>query len=126
MILDSNIIIYASTPDYPELLLYLKEHESDLRVSSVAKLEVLGYHKLQVEEKEFLENFFMTIPILSISESIIERAILLKQQRKMSIGDSIIAATGLLNNLPIFTDNEDDFKDIENLNVITLKEIVNK
>ena len=44
----------------------------------------------------------------------------------MSIGDSIIAATGLLNNLPIFTDNEDDFKDIENLNVITLKEIVNK
>lgn len=126
MILDSNIIIYASAPDYTELLLYLKENESDLRVSAVSKLEVLGYQKLQADEKEFLENFFITIPILSISESVIERAIFLKQQRKMSIGDSIIAATGLLNNLPIFTDNEDDFKDIENFKVITLKEIVNK
>lgn len=42
----------------------------------------------------------------------------------MSLGDSIIAATGLIENLPIFTNNENDFIGIENLEIISMKSVI--
>ena len=42
----------------------------------------------------------------------------------MSVGDSIIAATTLLENDILLTNNEDDFKEITNLRVIAMKEIM--
>jgi len=47
MILDSNIIIYASKLTYPSLLSYLKDNENSLTTSAICKIEVLGYHQLK-------------------------------------------------------------------------------
>ena len=63
--------------------------------------------------------------ILPIDEAVIAEAIRLRQQRKRSLGDSIIAATGLLCNLPVLTNNFADFSDIDGLRVIALADIVN-
>ncbi|WP_374757388.1 hypothetical protein [Fibrivirga algicola] len=48
----------------------------------------------------------------------------LRQQRKRSLGDSIIAATALVHKLPVVTNNIDDFSTIEGLTVITLADIL--
>lgn len=48
----------------------------------------------------------------------IERAIRLRQQKKMKLGDAIIAATALEFGLPLVTRNVDDFKHVAGLEII--------
>ena len=56
MIIDSNIIIYASKLTYPFLLSFLREQEATLKTSAICQIEVLGYHQLKKIEKLYLEN----------------------------------------------------------------------
>jgi predicted nucleic acid-binding protein len=49
---------------------------------------------------------------------VIERAIRLRQQKKMKLGDAIIAATALEFGLPLVTRNVDDFKHVAELEII--------
>lgn len=56
MLIDSNIIIYATQPEYPELRNFIEINAPF--ISAVSYVEVLGYHKLNEQEKQFLEIFF--------------------------------------------------------------------
>jgi toxin FitB len=56
--------------------------------------------------------------VLPVNEDVIAQAILLKQAKKMSLGDAIIAATALVFNQPVVTRNTADFLHIPNLTVI--------
>lgn len=123
MILDSNIVIYSILPEYEELRNFLKKQEYELAVSVITKLEVLGYHRLAQDEKEILTHFFSVTKQIPISEAILEKAIYFKQLKKMSIGDAIIAATAVLENDILFTNNEEDFENIEGLRVKAMKSI---
>ena len=44
MIVDSNAIIYSADPKYNNLRAYLKKHETELQISQITKVGVLGYH----------------------------------------------------------------------------------
>ena len=116
MLLDSNIIIYSTNPLYDSLQIFIAQN--DCCVSLISKLEVLGFQNLQEKDKKILEDFFETAEtIVPISDEIIERAIQLRQQRKMSLGDAIIAATALEYNLTLVTANTKDFNWITSLNI---------
>ena len=65
-----------------------------------------------------------TTLILPITDEVIAEAIRLRQQRKRSLGDLIIAATSLLCKLPILTNNTADFEDIAGLEVISLESVL--
>ena len=114
MILDSNIIIYRSK-GIPMKGLF---DFSTVCVSIVSKIEVLGFPKLSLADKLEYELFFEGIPVLSISEEIANLAIKHKQIRNVSLGDSIIAATALVNDLTLVTANTKDFKWIEGLKLL--------
>ncbi len=123
MILDSNIIIYAHQPQYFNLFKFLKENEEKLCVSAISQLEVLGYHQLKKVERYYYEQFFDNIRILQINDAVIVKAIELKQQRRMTIGDAIIAATGIVNELPILTNNTKDFYKID-VEIISMSDLI--
>ena len=53
--------------------------------------------------------------VLPLTESVEERAIALRQERKMGLADAIIAATALVHGLTFVTRNVDDFKHIARL-----------
>ena len=125
MILDSNIIIYANEPENRPLRLYLDARRSDLQASIISKLEVLGFPRITPIDKQDLTSFMDAMSILPIDEAVIAEAILLRQQRKRSLGDSLIAATALLYNLSLLTNNVADFSDIDGLRVIALADILN-
>ncbi len=116
MLLDSNLIIYASKPGYDDLRNWMIHQP--VCVSALSQLEVLGYHRLIQEDRRFFVDFFSVLPVLPITFEVIDQAISLRQQRKMSLGDATIAATALVNNLPIATHNVSDFRWIPNLVVI--------
>ena len=125
MILDSNVIIYSVQLGYETLYDFLEQNKGDLQASLITQLEVLDFHRIKSDDKADFEFFFASVPVLPIDEKIITEAIRLRQQRKRSLGDSIIAATGLLYNLPLLTNNVVDFTDIDGLQVIALADILN-
>ncbi len=106
-ILDSNIIIYATQSNYSYLLPLLQK--SDSYVSEIIKLEVLGYHKFSDSTKQDMTILFSILNIIPIDSAIIDKAIEFRQLKKMSTGDSIIAATASINSFEIVTRNLSDF-----------------
>ncbi|MEB3295843.1 MAG: type II toxin-antitoxin system VapC family toxin [Synechococcales bacterium] len=116
MLLDSNLIIYASKPGYDDLRDWMSHHP--ICASALSQLEVLGYHRLIEKDRRFFMTFFSALPVLPITSEVIEQAIALRQQRKMTLGDATIAATAIINNLAIATHNSSDFEWIPNLVVI--------
>jgi predicted nucleic acid-binding protein len=112
-LVDSNILIYAATPEFP-LLKELLEQE-DIAVSELTKLEVLGFRNLTEEAEEYFIAVFALVTVLPISPEIINRAIELRQQSNMKSADSIIAATALLHCTELITRNTGDFDHIPDL-----------
>ena len=124
MLLDSNIIIIASKLAQTKLLSYLKNNEKDLQVSIVAQIEVLGYHQLKQVEKTFLENFFNAIFVIPLNDLVAAKAIELRQRKPISLADSIIAATALIYDLTVFTENVKDYAGVKGLKVQSIKDIL--
>jgi toxin FitB len=115
MLLDSNILIYSVNPAYPQLRDLVADKASV--VSAVSYVEVLGFHKLPPAEKLDLEQVFAAIAILPITRAVMDGAVHLRQQRKMTLGDSLIGATALIHNLTLATHNTSDFAWIKGLTV---------
>jgi predicted nucleic acid-binding protein len=116
MLLDSNIIIYAAKPEYAVLLDFIAKHAP--AVSAISRLEVLGYHLLNHQDRSNFEDFFAVATILSISDSVLSKAIELRQMRKMSLGDAIIGGTALVHEQALVTRNVADFDWIDDLPLI--------
>jgi toxin FitB len=100
-ILDSNIVIYATQSAFGYLLPFL--HDPNNYVSEITKLEVLGYHGFDRATKQAMKDLFDTLQIIPINSTIIDKAIELRQMRKMSIGDSIVGATTLINGFELIS-----------------------
>lgn len=87
-------------------------------VSAFTMLEVLGYPSLAPVDKIYFETAFQMLEVLEINLPILNRAIALRQQKKMTPGDAIIAATALLFGCEIYTRNESDFNWVDGLKVV--------
>jgi toxin FitB len=116
MLLDSNIVIYAAQPEHPQLRRLIAERAP--AVSAVSYVEVLGYHRLGPVERQFFEAFFAQADVLPLSLPVLDRAVQLRQVRKLKLGDSLVAGTALAHGLPLVTRNVDDFAWISDLTVI--------
>lgn len=107
MLIDSNLIIYAIQPSHTQLRSWLVDYAT--HYSAITRLETLGYHRLIDVEKEAIIRILDTLDILMITQATLEIAITLRQFRKMSLGDALIAATCLEHNLALATANIKDF-----------------
>nr|WP_211173490.1 type II toxin-antitoxin system VapC family toxin [Brasilonema bromeliae] len=56
-----------------------------------------------------MEQFFATVTILPLSQPVLDRAVQLRQQRRMWLGDAMIAGTALAHNRTLVTRNITDF-----------------
>ncbi len=110
MLIDSNIIIYAAQPKHSALRDFIAEHAP--AVSAVSYVEVLGYHQLTEPERRHFESFFNAAVVLPISDEVLRKAVELRQSRKMSLGDALVAGTALANDLTLVSRNTKDFSSI--------------
>ncbi|MEG4087322.1 type II toxin-antitoxin system VapC family toxin [Microcoleus sp. POL10_C6] len=116
MLLDSDIIIYASQPENSQIRHFIGEN--DIVVSAISYVEVLGYHGLTEEYRLYFEEFFGVVEVIPISNAVLERAVLLRQIRIMTLGEAIIAATALVYGRTLVTRNIGDFRWIAELTLI--------
>ena len=117
MLIDSNIIIYAARPEHENLRHFI----ADIRppaVSAVSYVEVLGYHNLTKADQGLFEEFFASSVILPISQGVIEQAVQLRQERRITLGDSLVAGTALIHQRSLVTRNTKDFIWINDLEIL--------
>jgi len=84
----------------------------------VSYVEVLGYHGLSTAEESLLRQFFTISTLLPIDQDVLDEAARLRQRRKMSLGNALVAATARVYDLPLLTHNLADFDWIEGLVVV--------
>jgi len=116
VLLDSNIIIYSAQPEHAQLRELIAENAP--AVSALSYLEVLGYHLLTEQQRQYFEEFFQVAQVLPISQDVLNQAVILRQQRRMTLGDAIIARTALVHGLTLITRNTDDFRWIAQLELL--------
>jgi predicted nucleic acid-binding protein len=116
MLLDTNIIIYAMRPEHADLRQFIADNNP--AVSAVSYVEALGFHRLGPDERLALEEFFAAAVMLPLTQAVLDRAVQLRQARKMSLGDALVAATALVNFRQLITRNVSDFSWVPGLVVI--------
>jgi toxin FitB len=112
-IIDSNLLIYSAEAEYSYLRTLLRS--PDVYVSAVSKVEVLGFHKITTTDKLYFEALFRRVAQIPMDDEILNKAIELRQTKRMSTGDAIIAATALIHRAVIYTRNTKDFEFIDDV-----------
>ena len=121
-LIDSNVIIDYSAgrlpPEGCSFIEYL--FNNDFLTSVVVKIEVLGFNDI-ADNILFLDEFLKTATLIPLDDSITKETIMLRRKnRKLKLGDAIIAATANVHNLTLITRNVKDFRDINGLAVLNL------
>ena len=113
-LIDTNVVIDALGDVMPE---DIKQKIIKLPpiVSAVTYMETLGWHQANASQLRILQRFMDVATILPIDRPVIETTVRLRQQKKIGLGDAIIAATAIVHNMVLVTRNVSDFKSINNL-----------
>lgn len=116
ILLDSNILIYSVQKEHEALRHWILSIEPSYSI--ISKVEVLGYWNISPLQAQAIDNILKSMRELLITTKQCERAIALRQDKKMSLGDALIAATALEYELCLATRNTKDFDWIPNLSLI--------
>ena len=118
-LIDTNIIIYFLDGQIPE-----KQRskvatifKKSFNVSTITRIEVLGWHKISGEEKGKILDFMNHSTTFFLDKQIQDQSIEIRQMKKINTPDVIIAATALINDFIVVTRNESDFKGITDLTI---------
>ena len=115
-LLDTNIVIYsfdAGDRVAPEFI-----GANRVSCSVISRIEALGTSKVTDPVARLLRRFFDEAPVFDLDEPTIEMTIVLRQRRAIKLGDAIIAATAIVNDLTLATRNVKDFAWIDELKLI--------
>jgi hypothetical protein len=94
---------------------------SQLYISFVTELELLGYKVITSREQNNIKLFLKECIIIDINEEIKKLTIQIKQKNQMKLPYSIIAATALFIEIPLLTADK-GFKKISKLNLALFEE----
>ena len=119
-LIDTNVAIYyfglalsAESEKFMDMI--LGERYS---ISVINRIELLGFKGLTGNESEALSYFVNNSNIFDLEEEIILKTIQIRKIYKIRLPDAIIAATCLVNNYSLITNNVKDFDKIAGLHFI--------
>jgi predicted nucleic acid-binding protein len=91
--------------------------DASFNYSIISKMEVLDY-KLTAAEIQPLEDLFSNGSVLQINDDIVTEVINIRRSVKVILPDAIIAATAIINDLELVTDNTTDFSKVPGLRIV--------
>lgn len=113
-LLDTNAILYILNGD-KTLTDFLFNKE--LYISVITEIELLSYQKLTMNEKIKIKEFIGDCKIIYLDSTISKSAIHLKRKYNLKLGDSIIAASSIIQSIPFVTSDK-KFRTVEILNLV--------
>ena len=117
-LIDTNVLVDAQMGRLPTngLNFLAKIINENFIISFITLIEYLGYKNISKSSEEFIA----LAEVIEIDKITIRNCIDLRKKYKIKLPDAIIAATALTYNLILITNNEKDFREIQNMNVINL------
>ena len=116
MLLDTNILIYMAQPGGEALQAQMVS--TSPAASLIARVEALGFQSITAGERERMDKVFAWVEVLPVDDAVADAAILLRQARRMKLGDALIAATALVHSRTLVTRNTRDFEWIAGLSLL--------
>lgn len=87
-------------------------------ISVINRIELLGFGRLNATESDALNSFISNANIFDLEEEIIIETIQIRKKHNIKLPDAIIAATCLVNNCKLITNNVNDFDKINGLQLV--------
>lgn len=119
-LIDTNVISHLFADRLPDAgKAFVKNViNNDFIISVVVQIEVLTYHEIP-DKMPLIEEFVNLATVLPLNTAVTQKAIELRRnQHKLKLGDAIIGATALVNNLVLITNNVKDFVNIKGLKIV--------
>lgn len=111
---DSNIVIYSRQRGCDALRAALSAQE--MAVCTIVIIEVLGWHLMKTDDEQAFRELFAQTVNFQLDDTILERTIQVRRQaHRIHLGDAIIAATALENDVELWTANVEDFDTVPGL-----------
>jgi len=120
-LIDTNILIYFfdGKLTHKQKEIVIKIFQKSFNISVISKIEFLGFKDYIDDIKyEKAKDFLNYAKIIPFSDNLIYKIIDIKQKYNLKIGDAIIAATALINNLTVVTRNQKDFEKIKSIKIL--------
>lgn len=110
-LIDTCVIVKFLGGDFPDATLnkleeILNDHFS---ISFITKIELLSFVSPHPEDIQIRRRFLEMAELLMVNHTIIDSCILIRQQTKVKLPDTLIAATAISHNLTLLSDNDKDF-----------------
>ena len=98
VVLDTNVAIYLLEGRLAQPI-----QASDICVSVITEIELLGYRGLDEQAEESIRKFLTLVRRLPLDDAVTEETILVRRSSNLKIGDAIIAATARVANAELLT-----------------------
>ena len=118
-LIDTNVVSDYFSSSLPEDGLQFMDGVINAvpNLSVIAEIELLSW-KTTANIEEKVKEFITDSVIFDINSKVVHSCVRLRRAYKIKTPDAIIAATTLVNDFTLITNNEKDFRKIENLKVI--------
>lgn len=124
-LIDTNVAIYyfgsllsEDAASFIEALF-----KSNYYISVINRIELLGFDKISPAQHKALEAFVNNATIIDLDEAVVIETIKIRQQSSTKLPDAIIAASCIVNDCCLLSNNSKDFEKINGLTAksLTLK-----
>ena len=116
-LMDSNVVIDYFGNNLPNKATSFIDNLPAV-ISVITRIEILGWYNATPEQLHKLQSFAQQAVVYSLTETVVQQTILLRQQHHIKLPDAIVAATALTENKTLITRNVNDFKNIPGLNLL--------
>lgn len=89
-------------------------------ISVINRIELLGFKKITENESDALSSFISNSNVIDLEEDIIVKTIYIRKKYSIKLPDAIIAATCLIHNCSLITNNIKDFDSIDGLRILKM------
>lgn len=99
-ILDTNAVIYLQNGQLQKPL-----DADEYGISIITEIELLSFQGLDEKQELWLKKFIETINVFPLGNAVKDKTILLRRKYKIKTPDAIIAATAILNEAVLLTND---------------------
>ncbi len=126
-LIDTNVVTKYLTEELSKPGLDLLDSIIDTnesQTSVITRIELLGFKPDNQHLLQFINQFLEISSEYCLTEDIIQKTIEIRKSYKIKIPDAIIAATALVHDLTLLSDNDSDFGKISGLKYINPRKYV--
>lgn len=118
-LIDTNVISDYFSKLFPEVGINLIDEAIDAtpNLSIITQIELLSWKTENTTEQQ-IKNFILDSVIWEVTPDVVTECVRIRRSKKIKTPDAIIAATALVNNFTIITNNEKDFENIRGLIIV--------